>query len=59
MKTTRPAYGFSNSPIATATASAMNTTAVTVVITAPAIASGWRTSAARLGTRSRYFRLCM
>ena len=33
--------------------------ALEVVITAPAIASGWRASAARLGTWSCYFRLCM
>ena len=54
-----PAYGFWNSPTATAMASAMNTTAETVLITTPTIASGWRRSAARLDTGSRYFRLCM
>src|SRR5688572_24727631 len=34
----------------TASASAMNTTAATVAITAPATATGWRASAARLDT---------
>src|SRR5262245_30369844 len=48
--TTRPAYGFSNSPAKDATTSAMNTTADAVAISAPAMASGWRASASRLVT---------
>ena len=39
-KTTRPAYGFANSPARTAIVRAMNTTAETVVRIAPAIATG-------------------
>ena len=39
-KTTRPAYGLLSNPTATAITSAMNTTAVTVVITTPTMASG-------------------
>ena len=39
-KTTRPAYGFANSPRSAATSSARKATAAAVVITAPAIATG-------------------
>jgi len=40
MKTTRPEYGFSNSPRSSAISNAMNTTADAVVINAPTIATG-------------------
>ena len=59
MKTTRPEYGFSNSPSNSAITSAMNTTAEAVVISAPAIASGWRASVSNRLTWTRYLRLCM
>src|SRR5690349_17461659 len=45
MKTTRPAYGFSKSPVNSAITNAMNTAAATVAIIAPAIATGCRTRA--------------
>src|SRR5262249_48523694 len=48
---TRPAYGLcSKSPATMPIVSAMNTTADMVVRNTPAIATGWRTSAARLVT---------
>ena len=49
-KTTSPAYGLLSHPASIAITSATNSTADTVVITAPAIASGWRKSASRCVT---------
>src|SRR5262249_51329498 len=43
-------YGLLSSPMSSAMTSAMNTTAEAVVISAPAIASGWRRSASREDT---------
>ncbi len=58
-KTTRPAYGLENIPITAAIVSPMNTTADTVVITAPAIATGWRMSVTNRIACAFYFRLAM
>src|SRR3954463_2210204 len=54
-KMTKPAYGFSNIPAKTAITSAMNTAAEAVVITAPAIASGWRARASNRFTDNPLF----
>ena len=58
-KITRPAYGLLNSPANPAITSAMNTTADTVVSSAPMMASGWRASASRVVTeKPAFYRLC-
>ena len=57
---TRPAYGFANRPAKAAIVSAMKTTADAVAMTAPAMATGCRTSASSRRTsllRGGYFRL--
>ena len=60
MKITRPAYGLLSIPASMAITSVTNTTADTVVTTAPAAASGWRASVLILIANARYFfRLCM